>query len=415
MTSIAFRLATDWISAAAGAVLAAPALYLALPVLSDAASLVASAGRRRSRPPTGSGEMPSLLFLVPAHDESLLIGRCVASLLQQDYPAERLAVVVVADNCSDDTAQIARRAGATVLERQTTDRRGKGHALGWALEQVDLAAADAIVIVDADTLLRPDFSRQLATVPELRRVAVQCYDGLSNEFENWLTTLSGFISRNRYEIALPLKQRAGLNVPLTGDGTVLGVDLLRRNGWNAESVTEGWELYARLTLAGERVLLARHAYLYAQEAHTLEQGRAQRTRWTSGRQDVLRTCWRGIVGHPRLSLHQKVDLVAELSSQGPVLQAVFGMCGLVLATLLTSGPVRVGLVMLFGAPMAQQALYTSLSLVRHPRRAQALRAFGRLPFYVAWRSVLGFRVLFRRPAAVWAKTARHVERPETEA
>src|SRR5690606_10093754 len=106
--------------------------------------------------------LPRLLFLVPAHDEALLIEGCVRSILAMDYPADRREVVVIADNCTDGTADLARTAGATCLERADTERRGKPWALAWALERVDLGAFDAVVIIDADSLVDPSFARAMA-------------------------------------------------------------------------------------------------------------------------------------------------------------------------------------------------------------------------------------------------------------
>ncbi|MBK8005199.1 MAG: hypothetical protein IPK12_15045 [Gemmatimonadetes bacterium] len=107
-----------------------------------------------------------------------------------------------------------------------------------------------MVIVDADTILDSQYSRELMRFAPLEDKAVQSYDGMSNEFENWLTRLAGLLTRSRYGIAMPLKVHAGLNVPLTGDGTVLGTTLLRREPWRVETITEGWELSAALFSTG---------------------------------------------------------------------------------------------------------------------------------------------------------------------
>src|SRR3954469_23563848 len=111
--------------------LGAAAAALMLPTLSDIASLVRP-GRRPPRP-INESPLPRLLFLVPAHDEELLIASCVRSLLGLRYPAERIEIVVIADNCTDGTAQRARAAGARCLERNDPARPGKPRAIAWAL------------------------------------------------------------------------------------------------------------------------------------------------------------------------------------------------------------------------------------------------------------------------------------------
>src|SRR5581483_6965365 len=107
--------------------------------------------RRPAAPPSGRTR---LCVVVPAHDEEVSIARCVASLTAQSYPTELYEVVVVADNCRDDTAARAGAAGATVLERHDQSARGKGHALRFGFDHVLRAdpAPDAVVVVDADSV-----------------------------------------------------------------------------------------------------------------------------------------------------------------------------------------------------------------------------------------------------------------------
>lgn len=390
--------------------LLAPALLLAAPALADLAAWLSSVARRRReeggpRPPE---ELPRLLFLIPAHDEETLIGRAVRSLLGQSYPEERRTVVVVADNCSDRTASLARGAGATVLERRSDTRRGKHHAIGWALERLPLDEHAAVVIVDADTIVEPDFALQLARRAPLENALVQARVGASNEEESWLTRLAAVLTRSRWDLALPLKERAGLNCPLTGDGTLLGTEILRRHGWRIRTITEGWELYARYTLAGLETRYEPRARLYAQEARSLDQSRSQRERWTAGRLAVLRTYLRDILTSPEIGLHQKIDLVAELSSVGPVMRGFLGLFGVVLG-LGTGGLLGWILAVLFLSPLLQTLLYAGVSVVRHPEPASMLQAFLRLPMYVAWRVGVGLRTFFLSGRDRWVRTERHEE------
>ena len=385
------------------------ALWVLLPSASDLLSLVKLMFRRSKREPTAPVAFPQLLLLIPAHNEAQLIERCVASLKAPDHPVGTVSIVVVADNCTDATGALAERAGATVLRRVDPVRRGKGHAIGWALTQVDWASRDAVVILDADTTVEADYYRRLAELAPLRGKAVQCYDGLSNEMENWLTRLAGMLTRNRYDLALPLKQAAGLRVPLTGDGTLLGSQILACHGWRADSLTEGWDLYARLTLAGERVELARGARIYAQEARSLDQAGSQRTRWAAGRASVLRENWRGILTSKVISPHQKLDLFAELSAPGPVLSITIALVGLCVSAIWAPSQGRYLLVCAFAVPLAHQAVFTLISLVRHPKPTAVLASALRLPFYAVWRVALAARLLVGGKPKEWARTERHDE------
>jgi len=137
--SVAFALAG---SAAAGA-----GLYLVLLAL-------ASFGRRsvEANPPRSR-----ITVVVPAHDESALVSRCVTSLREQSYPPDLFDIVVIADNCTDDTAERAEAAGATVLVRTAPDARGKGPALRWAVDRLLESDPDiaALAVVDADSVAEP--------------------------------------------------------------------------------------------------------------------------------------------------------------------------------------------------------------------------------------------------------------------
>lgn len=385
-------------------VLAGPAVSVGLPAVCD----LWLALRRRRQPPPARPAPEPLLFLVPAHDEELLVRRCVASLRAQDHPAHLLEVVVVADNCTDATASVARAAGATVLERRSADRRGKGYAIEWALSELPLERYAAVVIVDADTLVDPDYASRLCEHAPLAERALQSYDGMSNEDETWLTRLAGLLTRNRYGIALTLKERAGLNTPLTGDGTVLGTGLLRREGWRVVTITEGWELYARFTLAGIRTTYVPGARLYAQEARSMAQSGTQRARWTAGRFAVLRLYAGRILARPGLPLLQRLDLLAELSNPGPVMRAFAGGVGalLALAARPAGWPV---LVALFASGIAQPLLYTVVSLARHPDPWPTVAALARFPAYAAWRVAVGLRTIALSGRGTWVRTARHEE------
>ncbi|HEY6125424.1 MAG TPA: glycosyltransferase family 2 protein, partial [Steroidobacteraceae bacterium] len=98
-----------------------------------------------------------IVVIVPAHNEELLIGRTVDSILGANYPRELLHLVVVADNCSDATASIVRAHGGTCFERHDLEKRGKPYALDWTIRQLDLDAHDALVIIDADTEIHREF------------------------------------------------------------------------------------------------------------------------------------------------------------------------------------------------------------------------------------------------------------------
>ena len=165
-----------------------------LPLISELLSLLRGDRRFATLGPS-NGEAPRLLFLVPAHDEELLIAECARSLLDMAYPPASRRIIVIADNCSDQTARIAREQGAETLIRADPHAPGKPQAIAWALGQIALRDWDACVIIDADSTVAAGFASGLAKLAPLNDIAFQANFGVLNEFESWLTRLGGVLSR----------------------------------------------------------------------------------------------------------------------------------------------------------------------------------------------------------------------------
>jgi cellulose synthase/poly-beta-1,6-N-acetylglucosamine synthase-like glycosyltransferase len=259
-------------------VLAGVAVVLLAPTLSDLLSLARVAiGAVAPAPPRSPGAQ-RLLFLVPAHNEELLLAGCVRSLHTQAYTHDQRRVVVIADNCTDRTAAVARVENKECLERRDPEHPGKPHAIAWALTQLPVQAYDAVVIVDADTIVDPSFAAEISAVGPLRSIAVQAYFGLSNPTESPITRMSAVLAAAIHRFAYPLKQRAGLNVPLVGNGMAVGTEVLATHGWHAFSICEDWEMFALLTANHVKIAGAPRARMYAQETHSLDERNTQHQR-----------------------------------------------------------------------------------------------------------------------------------------
>jgi len=206
----------------------------------------------RYRPPQATGSPTKrVTVLVPAHDEEALIGRCVESLNAQSYPRELYEVVVIADNCTDDTAEVARKAGAAVLVRSEPEARGKGRALRWAIDRL-LAREwppDAVAVVDADSVAAPGFLETLIRPLEDGALAAQGESLLFDDGSAAAAFRAGaFLLVNRVRPA----GRAVLGLPcnLQGNGMLFSTGVLRANPWEAYSATEDLEYSINLLLAG---------------------------------------------------------------------------------------------------------------------------------------------------------------------
>lgn len=384
----------------------AAALFL-LPSLTD----LLARGRRlvgRTRvAPARRAEGQRFLCLVAAHDEELLIGDCVRSLRAMEDPEGMAVTVVIADNCRDRTAAIARAEGATCLERHDPTLPGKPHAIAWALTQVRWQAYDAVVIIDADTEVEPRFLRALAAMGPWREKAGQGYHEVLNRSESAWTRLGALLSAANHRHAYPVKQRGDLNTPLLGNGMVIGTEVLARFGWRAFSICEDWEMYALLTAEGVRIDGVPSARVASQEARTLEQSASQRRRWTAGKMTVCARYLWPLFRSRRIDLTQKLDAFAELFAPGPALHLGLVVTAVALLGLVTppgwawvSGALLLSLV--------RTAWYAACALREDPEPGATLRALLYLPVYMTWRVGIAAGSLTMLGDRPWVRTARHL-------
>jgi hypothetical protein len=317
-----------------------------------------------------------------------------------------VAAVVVADNCTDRTADIARNAGARCLVRTAPADAGKPRAVAWALAQLPVGEYDGIVIVDADTELDPDFAAGIAEAAPIADKVLQPYNGVSNETDNALTRMAAVLSAANHGLAYVLKTRAGLTVPLSA-GMCIGSRVLSTVGWTVSSLAEDWELYAVLTARGVRIESVPGARIRAQEAATLNASASQRRRWTAGKLRVLTSQAWPLLRSRQARPVQKLDALAELSAPGPVLHLGLVAIAAALAVLLHP-PAWAWIAAALLASLARPAIYTLTALAKDPQPGAAIRAFAFLPFYAIWRIGAAVTSVGALSDATWTRTARMV-------
>lgn len=269
------------LATAGGIAAAAPAGYVA------ALSLAAT------RPPAAAQVSPATLrlaVLVPAHNEEILVGRCVGTLLAQDYPAELVRVIVVADNCTDGTVEVARAHGAEVLVRADPSQRGKGHALNWAMRE--LAATqpqiDAFVVVDADSVAGPGLLRALAAAADAGADVVQADYAALVEGTDDRAQLRGAAFLLFHRVRFSGKARLGLPCSLVGNGMLFTRRVVAEHPWAAFSEVEDLEYTLTLRDAGIGPVFAADAHLSAPVASSGAAADVQRSRWEGGRLRLVR-------------------------------------------------------------------------------------------------------------------------------
>jgi 1,2-diacylglycerol 3-beta-glucosyltransferase len=252
-------------------------------------SLLAVVFAGRCRETASTGQPWRFNVVVPAHNEASGIAATIRSLLQVDYPVELFNVVVIADNCSDDTASRAREAGANVLERSDPANRGKGFALKYAFEHLRAAGTfDALVVVDADSVVSSNllkgFSEQLAKGAE----AVQAHYGVRNPGDSWRTLLMAVALGHFHRARSIGREALGLSCGLRGNGMCFRGSIVEKVPYNAFSLAEDVEYGITLARAGCRVVYADEVAVLGEMVTGEQSSRSQRIRWESGRRALSR-------------------------------------------------------------------------------------------------------------------------------
>lgn len=273
-------------------------------------------------------------IIIPAHNEEMFLGRLLKSINDQQYPRELFQTIVVADNCTDNTSKIAAEMGGLVLEREDSQHIGKGYAIRFALEHINLDQYDAVFIIDADSILLTDVLKELNKILGQGKDVIQCYNGVANPDKSWFTRLLNVSRTIGNEIYHPAKQKLGLSSYLMGNGMCFSTKLLLKYGWEAFSVGEDWEYYAKLIQEGETVAFACNARVYHQESSSLKQATSQRIRWSGGRFDIARKYGFGLLYRGLIERNfKKIDASFPLMFPNPSLGINITAIGFVLSFL----------------------------------------------------------------------------------
>ena len=388
-----------WLLVILAGLLAIPTAVLCLEI---AAAFV------RRQVPTSPGRDPGrrIAVLVPAHNESVAIASTLEDIKVQLRPGDRL--LVVADNCTDDTAAVARLSGAEVMDRQDSERIGKGYALDWGLRHLDNNPPDAVVMIDADCRVaegsiarltsacsmtgRPVQALYLMTVPDGSGVNKQIA-AFAWRVKNWVRPL-GLGS-------------LGLPCQMVGTGMAFPWLVIRTadlaSGWIVEDLKLGLDLAA----AGHPPLFCPSARVTSQFAASARGADIQRSRWEHGHiMTILKLAPRMLciaIARANFSLLAlTLDLaVPPLSLLALLLILMFAITGVAAllgvgsAALIISTACLVGFVTTVG-----------LAWNSYGRDVLPARAISSVPFYILAKLGLYGQILFGKITAQWIRTDR---------
>ena len=224
------------------------------------------------------------MLVLPAHNEELVIKNLIDSLKAQDYPDELYDIYVIADNCTDATASIAKESGAIVHERHDEKNKTKGHALSWFLNKKikENADYDAFCVFDADNIVDKNFLNAMNKKLCQGENVVQGYRDIKNPTDSWIASgyaLFYWMQNRFYHLA---RYKIGLSPLINGTGFMVRFDLIKPTGWNTKTLTEDIEFSLINIAQGRKLAWATDAIVYDEQPITFKQSWSQRSRWTVG-------------------------------------------------------------------------------------------------------------------------------------
>jgi cellulose synthase/poly-beta-1,6-N-acetylglucosamine synthase-like glycosyltransferase len=379
------------------------AIWLAVPCIVMAVECLAALPRSEAVASAPPGKL-RMAVLVPAYNEEARIFDTVVALRSQLEATDRL--LVVADNCTDRTAELALEAGAEVVCRNDPERRGKGYALAFGSESMATDSPDAVVIVDADCRVSEGGLRQLAAeaVRIARPVQAEYTMEVPDQRDARLAISAlAFTVRNR--VRPRGLRRLGLPCPLTGTGMAFPWHLLQAMPPLGSNLVEDMVLGLESALRGAPPTSFSTVNITSKLPSGAHHQMTQRRRWESGHLDTLshygpRLLWSGFVRRRPDLIAMALDLLVPplalltlmLTGVG-LLCAVHVIMGGAIAPLVTSALATVVLAI---------AIITAWQ--RFARAVLPLRALTKIPLYVLWKLPLYVSYLLGRKPRTWQKT-----------
>lgn len=344
-------------------------------------------------------------ILVPAHNEELLIEETLTSLQQQVYPKDRYTIYVIADNCTDRTAQIACESGATVLERQNRTQIGKGYALEYALQRIVQGNKeyDAYVMCDADTRVSSNMLVTFSQMLHQGSKVIQAYYTVANWHESKVAALR-YVALALVHYLRPLgRSRLGLSCGLKGNGMCFHSSVINQLGWDTFSLVEDIEYHLNLVKAGIRVDFAPDVSVEAIMPTTFRQSTGQNKRWEVGRlQMAIKYSPRLLLDGIRQKNVVKMDVAIDQFIPPVATLGSSSIISLLLGVLIGKRFLRSG--GMLGTLGLGFYLATGLWLVRAPH--QIYRALLLAPLYIAWKTWLYLSALLKPRLERWERTPR---------
>lgn len=227
-------------------------------------------------------QLNQFAIIIPAHNESKLVYRTISSCNDLNYPIDKFSIFVIADNCTDLTAAVSKKAGANVFERFDKGRRGKGFALEWAFNKLNHEKYDAFLILDADCIISKNaLSEANLKLAENKKV-LQLNNTVANPDDSpisYTLAVGNYIENHLYYNS---KSILGLAVFLRGTGMVFHRDILKKYPWRSTTIAEDSDYTIRLISNNIAITFIENEYVASEFPSAFNQLSIQRERWAGG-------------------------------------------------------------------------------------------------------------------------------------
>lgn len=359
----------------------------------------------RFKPLKVKGERPRISVLMPAHNEALGISATLQTITTQLTHQDRL--IVIADNCTDETAAIAQAFGATVLERHDLHRRGKGYALDYGLRFMEVDPPDVVVMMDADCIVHPGAIERIACVASTLRRPVQANYRMAPpanpEPKDLISALAVIVNNLVRPTGLV---RLGWPCPLQGTGMAFPWAIIREVPLASGNLVEDLKLGLDLTIAGHPPVFCPDAKVTA----VLPQQQAakeQRTRWEHGSLQTLLTQVPRLL---KLFVHQKrFELLASaLDLSIPPLSLLVMLWASTMGGAILAGVLGAAWMPAIVLGIAGLLIIVSIvgAWAKYGRGYMPIQTLLAVPFYILWKIPL-YLMFLVRPETKWVRTRRN--------
>ena len=356
-----------------------------------------------------------IAVVVPAHDEEIGIENTVKNLLAIEYPKESFEVIVVADNCTDNTAACAAGIGAKVLERKNPELLGKGYALRWCFELLSNSPEpyDAYLVIDADSEVSKNILEVINIYLNEGAEVLQCADLVKPQPGAWSSEITR-IGLALYNYVKPLGRKViGFTAGLRGNGMCFTTKLLAKIPWQAFSQTEDLEYGLVLLLNGVVVTFVPEAKVLALMPTDPKNAESQRERWEVGRFPLIKK-YGGLLFTSALKKASMKIMDAFIELVTPAFVNLFAFTILMLfinAILLVFGVSDASTLLIIWGILFVLLLYHVIGgLYISGADKNTFLTLLNAPRFIIWKMLLYLKIASKGHTKYWVRTARETQK-----